>query len=64
MATRLKSVRAMPDPLDGMSLPGWLYHDAEFFKAEQAAFLRAAPRRWIRWSRCARADGRTRRSGE
>jgi phenylpropionate dioxygenase-like ring-hydroxylating dioxygenase large terminal subunit len=40
MATRLK---AAPDPLDGMSLPGWLYHDAEFFAAEQRAFLRAAP---------------------
>lgn len=26
-----------------MSLPGWLYHDAEFFAAEQRAFLRAAP---------------------
>jgi phenylpropionate dioxygenase-like ring-hydroxylating dioxygenase large terminal subunit len=43
MATQLKSVRATPDPLDGMSLPGWLYHDAEFFAAEKAAFLRAAP---------------------
>jgi phenylpropionate dioxygenase-like ring-hydroxylating dioxygenase large terminal subunit len=26
-----------------MSLPGWLYHDPEFFAAEQRAFLRAAP---------------------
>jgi phenylpropionate dioxygenase-like ring-hydroxylating dioxygenase large terminal subunit len=43
MATQLKSVEARPDPLDGMSLPGWLYHDAEFFAAEQRAFLRAAP---------------------
>jgi len=42
MATRLKSVDARPDPLDGMSLPGWLYHDAEFFAAEKRAFLRAA----------------------
>ena len=31
------------DPLDGMSLPGWLYFDAEFFAAEKTAFLRAAP---------------------
>ena len=31
------------DPLDGMSLPGWLYHDAEFLEAEKRAFLRAAP---------------------
>ena len=43
MATQLKSVRASADPLDGMSLPGWLYHDAEFFEAEKKAFLRAAP---------------------
>ncbi len=34
---------AAADPLDGMSLPGWLYHDAEFFEAEKRAFLRAAP---------------------
>jgi carnitine monooxygenase subunit len=26
-----------------MSLPGWLYHDPEFFEAEKKAFLRAAP---------------------
>jgi phenylpropionate dioxygenase-like ring-hydroxylating dioxygenase large terminal subunit len=43
MATQLKSVRARPDPLDAMSLPGWLYHDPEFFEAEKTAFLRAAP---------------------
>ena len=43
MATQLKSVRPTPDPLDGMSLPGWLYFDPEFFEAEKRAFLRAAP---------------------
>jgi phenylpropionate dioxygenase-like ring-hydroxylating dioxygenase large terminal subunit len=43
MATQLKSVRPSTDPLDGVSLPGWLYHDAEFFAAERQAFLRAAP---------------------
>jgi phenylpropionate dioxygenase-like ring-hydroxylating dioxygenase large terminal subunit len=43
MATQLKSVVPTPDPLDGMSLPGWLYFDPEFFGAEQKAFLRAAP---------------------
>jgi len=43
MATKLRSVAATPDPLDGMSLPGWLYHDADFFAAEKKAFLRAAP---------------------
>jgi hypothetical protein len=31
------------DPLDDMSLPGWLYFDPEFFEAEKRAFLRAAP---------------------
>ena len=43
MATHLKTVKTSPDPLDGMSLPGWLYHDPEFFEAEKRAFLRAAP---------------------
>jgi len=43
MATQLKSVQPEPDPLDGMSLPGWLYFDPEFFAAEKNAFLRAAP---------------------
>ena len=43
MATRLKSIQPGTDSLDGMSLPGWLYHDAEFFEAERRAFLRAAP---------------------
>ena len=43
MATHLKSVQPTLDPLDGMSLPGWLYYDPEFFEAEKRAFLRAAP---------------------
>jgi phenylpropionate dioxygenase-like ring-hydroxylating dioxygenase large terminal subunit len=43
MATQLKSVHPKPDPLDDMSLPGWLYFDPEFFEAEKRAFLRAAP---------------------
>ena len=44
MATQL-AIRSnrRADPLDGMSLPGWLYHDPEFFEAEKKAFLRAAP---------------------
>ena len=42
MATRLQPV-STTDPLDGMSLPGWLYHDEEFLTAEKRAFLRAAP---------------------
>ena len=43
MATHLKSIQPAPDPLDDMSLPGWLYFDEEFFAAEKNAFLRAAP---------------------
>jgi phenylpropionate dioxygenase-like ring-hydroxylating dioxygenase large terminal subunit len=43
MATQLRSVQSSPDPLDDMSLPGWLYHDSEFFEAEKATFLRRAP---------------------
>src|SRR5689334_5649754 len=43
MATHLKSVERGVDPLEAMSLPGWLYHDPEFFDAEKKAFLRAAP---------------------
>jgi phenylpropionate dioxygenase-like ring-hydroxylating dioxygenase large terminal subunit len=43
MATQLKSINPGPDPLDSMSLPGWLYHDPEFFEVEKRAFLRAAP---------------------
>jgi len=43
VATHLKSVQPIPDPLDDMSLPGWLYYDPEFFEAEKKAFLRAAP---------------------
>jgi len=43
MATQLKSLHPARDPLDDMSLPGWLYFDPEFFEAEKKAFLRAAP---------------------
>jgi phenylpropionate dioxygenase-like ring-hydroxylating dioxygenase large terminal subunit len=43
MATHLRPVEPTPDPLDDMSLPGWLYFDPEFFEAEKRAFLRAAP---------------------
>jgi phenylpropionate dioxygenase-like ring-hydroxylating dioxygenase large terminal subunit len=42
MATHLQPVND-EDPLANMSLPGWLYHDAGFFAAEQRAFLRASP---------------------
>jgi phenylpropionate dioxygenase-like ring-hydroxylating dioxygenase large terminal subunit len=43
MATPLRSITHDEDPLDGMSLPGWLYHDPEVVEAETRAFLRAAP---------------------
>ena len=43
MATQFRTADPAADPLDGQSLPGWLYHDADFFAAEQRAFLRAAP---------------------
>ena len=40
MATKLRQVE---DPQAGTSLPGWLYHDVNFFEAEKRAFLRASP---------------------
>ncbi|MFP5330195.1 MAG: aromatic ring-hydroxylating oxygenase subunit alpha, partial [Alphaproteobacteria bacterium] len=46
MATQVRPALTSPsgkDLLDDMSLPGWLYHDPEFFEAEKKAFLRAAP---------------------
>jgi carnitine monooxygenase subunit len=43
MATQLRPANPVPDVLDGLSLPGWLYFDPEFFEAEKRAFLRAAP---------------------
>ena len=43
MATPLRSIETELDRLDGLSLPGWLYRDPEFFEAEKKAFLRAAP---------------------
>jgi phenylpropionate dioxygenase-like ring-hydroxylating dioxygenase large terminal subunit len=43
MATQLRSVTSDHDPLEDWSLPGWLYHDPEFFEAEKKAILRAAP---------------------
>lgn len=43
MATQLFTLDPAPAALEGMSLPGWLYFDPEFFEAEKKAFLRAAP---------------------
>src|SRR3954453_6697714 len=43
MATQLRPAKPAPDALDDISLPGWLYYDAEFLEAEKKAFLRATP---------------------
>ncbi len=43
MATHLRTIEATHDPLEDLSLPGWLYFDPEFYEAEKLAFLRAAP---------------------
>ena len=43
MATHLKSIHPTVDPLDDVSLPGWLYNDPGFFEAEKQAFLRESP---------------------
>ena len=43
MATHLRTVEPTTDPLEDLSLPGWLYFDPEFFEAEKTAFLRSAP---------------------
>ena len=43
MATHLRPDASNADALDGMSLPGWLYYDPEFFEAEKRAFLRSSP---------------------
>jgi carnitine monooxygenase subunit len=40
MARPLQFVANAPDPLDGLSLPGWVYHDAGFFKVEMDRVIR------------------------
>ncbi len=40
-SVHLKSVSATPqDDLENQSLPGWIYHDAEFFEVEKQAIFR------------------------
>ena len=40
-SAHLKSVSAAPqDDLDNQSLPGWIYHDREFFEVEKQAIFR------------------------
>ena len=43
MTTLRARIELEADPDDHKSLPGWLYHDPEFFTAERTRFLRAAP---------------------
>jgi phenylpropionate dioxygenase-like ring-hydroxylating dioxygenase large terminal subunit len=45
--TALHAVSAVPEPApelgdEGHGLPGWIYHDADFFEAEKRAVFRAA----------------------
>lgn len=40
MATTLRQTFDNHDPLEGLSLPGWLYHDPDFFRAEMDAVIR------------------------
>jgi carnitine monooxygenase subunit len=37
------------DPLDGRSLPGWVYHDPEFFQVEMDRVIRPS---WQVVSQC------------
>jgi phenylpropionate dioxygenase-like ring-hydroxylating dioxygenase large terminal subunit len=41
MASAARAIEE-PDPLGGMSLPGWLYHDAEYHGVEMARVMRPA----------------------
>jgi carnitine monooxygenase subunit len=43
MVVQLRTMDLARDPLEDLSLPGWLYHDPAFFEAEKRAFLRASP---------------------
>jgi carnitine monooxygenase subunit len=40
MSIQLQLADNAPDPLDGFSLPGWVYHDADFFKVEMDRVIR------------------------
>ncbi len=40
MATIMNNALTNVDPLDGLSLPGWIYHDSDFFAAEMDALIR------------------------
>ncbi len=40
MASTLKLAAELSDPLDDLSLPGWVYHDADFFKIEMDRVIR------------------------
>lgn len=38
----LSNINPVADPLEGWSLPGWVYHDPEFFKIEMERVIRPA----------------------
>jgi carnitine monooxygenase subunit len=40
MASTLHLAAQAPDPQDGMSLPGWVYHDPDFFGVEMERVIR------------------------
>jgi phenylpropionate dioxygenase-like ring-hydroxylating dioxygenase large terminal subunit len=40
MSEILRFARPEHDPLDDMSLPGWVYHDPEYFRVEMARLIR------------------------
>ena len=40
MASTLHIAARSSDPLDAMGLPGWVYHDADFFKVEMERVIR------------------------
>ena len=40
MATKLNIAAQAPDPQEGFSLPGWVYHDADFFAVEMERVIR------------------------
>jgi carnitine monooxygenase subunit len=42
MSTIATFRQSLPDPLDDLSLPGWLYHDPEYFEVEMARLIRPA----------------------
>ena len=42
MAEVVRLASNEPDPEQALSLPGWVYHDAEYFRVEMARLIRPA----------------------